>query len=679
MKKVLAKISLSLYFIAFAITFLASARPAYAAATFVYGFDISVESKTAGLPFAVNIKAYNPDNPGNPYLTDYSGWIYLNNTTSSVSPSQVWMSSGEYVGNLTITKAAEADILTVGCPGFSSKSSAPFLVAADSKQVFISIYSGNNQTAQVKTQLPNAISVRVMDKYGNAIKNTGVIFQTAGFPPGATGYSLTTNSALTNDNGIVNTLFTLGNKIGTYVVTAALTTSLSPPVSFYLNAISGPLTSLNISPILAVIPRGAQQVFQVSGVDRFGNPVSLGSIVWTAINGGGTIDTNGVFTAGSKLGNYPSTVKAEVVSLGVGASASVSVVHEDASLIGGGNVGHGGDGEGGGSGSGTSGDSTSGGTTGSQSGSGQGGSGGGSGNTTIDLGSLAELNLQAKADGQGVLDHVVINPNVIQSPINTRHPITAVAYDKFNFAINEVNFKWSVDGGIGELTSDSGATAELVLKGKPGNGKLTVTAAQGDISKTAEIVVASTPSAGGVFVFDEISGPQEAGKPFKVRITAKDNFGNVITDFKDQVALRDSTNTMIPTAISEFQSGVWEGDVTIAVGKKNVVIDAISAGMNGVSNTFEVTGDPMRIAGASSSGNGDAGGVKYIGAGLAAGLGLLGSILGIAWMSGRGLEAISRNPMARSKIQVNMYISIFVGVLIAAFSVVATFLIAKGG
>ncbi len=624
--------------------------------TFVFTLDPAMDSKIAGTPFDIHVRAYDPDIG---YITTYNGWVFIQNSNMTISPTQVWMTNGEYDGSVTISKSNDADTITVAQTGFVSKTSNAFQVLPDTRQIYMGIYGGNNQSNRVANMLPNALTVRVMDRFGNAIRNLGILFQISSFPPSSSGYLLSANSGLTDSNGLCSTFLTLGTKAGTYTVTASVSTGLANPVSFYSNATAGPLSSLNITPILAVVPRGAQQVFQVAGFDEYNNPVALGTVEWSVVNGGGTIDSHGVFSAGTTPGNYPNTVKASTSLNNIGVSASVSVIYEN---------------------------ETAGGGEGSGSGQGQGGEGEEGGGTVkeVDLSLVQDfLDSQAgatqKLPDQGVLDHVVISPNAIQAETNTRNLVNAVAYDKYNFTISEVNFLWSLAGDVGELAGNTGNNTEVILKNKPGNGTLTVTASQGNVSKTSEIPVSSRPSSGGYFLFEDIPSPQKAGESFKITITAKDNNDNTLADYNDQVVLRDSTNTIIPTAINEFQGGVWSGDVIISVGKKNVVIDAVSPGMNGVSNTFEVSGDPMTIAGASAGGTGSgaSGYMKYFAAAIAAGLGLLGAGLGMAWMAGRGLEAIGRNPLARSKVQVNMYIALFLGLISAVLSVVAAYLITR--
>ncbi len=641
--------------------------------TFAFITDFTGAAKVAGVPFEVDIKTYNPNNQADPFTSNYTNWIFLQDKTGTLSPTRVWMSQGEFKGNITIRESSDDNFITVMNLDFISKTSATFQVLPDPQHLLLNPYGGNNQTGSVSAQMPTALAARVMDVYGNPIKNMTVTFAVASFPSGSSGYSLSGVSQITDENGLAQATFTLGNKVGTYLVTATMANALAPPINFYANAIPGILKTVNITPMITVLPRGAQQVFQASGFDRYGNSVQIKDAKWSAIHGGGVIDANGIFTAGSDPGNYINTIRAQILPEGIGASASVTVMREDVGTLGGSGSGNG-SGNVNSNSSSPSGSDNSTGVTGNNSNSASTVSNGTNSAGTANGGGGTNEN---KLNGQGILDRVAINPTIIQSEINSRHMVTAFSYDKYNFSVNEVNYKWEIDGGLGEIIADSGANAEVVLRSQIGNGKVRVTATQGDISKTAEIVIATRPSTGGILYFDEIPNPQKANTPFTVKITAKDNAGNIISDFRDQVVLRDSTGTMIPTAIKDFANGVWLGEVTLAVGKKNVVIDAISAGMNGVSNTFEVIGEPAHIAGATTGSGSSSGFTKYLAAGLASGLGLLGSGLGIAWIVGRGMEAIGRNPLAKTKIQVNMYIGIIIGIIAVACSLVATFLIMK--
>ncbi len=646
-----------------------------AGSNFSFVTNLAAEPKIAGTYFTIDIETVNPAEPG------FTNWVYLSdsNSPSTISPNRVWMENGSYSGNVRITKASNSVTITAtavnaNAPIIMPGTSMAFMVLPDSSQIYMRSIGAGADSNIVNNTLGSSFVIKAVDRYSNPIQNLGVIFQVTSFPPGATGYQLSSNGGMTDVNGMKSTNLKLGTKIGTYTVTASLTEGLAPPINYYGNAFSGSLHHIQINPILSVIPKGAQQVFQAAGYDIYNNPAPMGLVTWSVLNGGGTIDSNGIFTAGTVVASFTNTIKAQSGSIGAMASVSVMSDEEiDADLVGGGGSGNG-------SGTGTG----SGGANGTGAGTGGGlgdGAGGGTDAKNWDLTDLKDFVKQypKKLVGQGVLDHVIVTPYVIQGNVNSRHFLTATAYDKYNFAITEVNFKWTIDNSaIGELMTDSGNNNELVLKDTPGNGKLSIEATQAAVKKAVEVTISSKPSSAGYFIFEEIKGPKKAGTAFDVKVTAKDVSGNIVIDFKDQVALRDSTNTMVPTAINDFKEGVWTGKVTIAVGKKNVVIDAISPGMNGVSNTFEVTGQPMRLAGAATfSGSSTYGSVKYISAGIASGLGILGSALGMAWMAGRGLEAIGRNPLAKSKIQTNMYIAMFLGLIAAVLSVVAAFLITK--
>ncbi|MEI6498706.1 MAG: hypothetical protein WCO23_01960 [bacterium] len=643
--------------------------------TFYIATDLLGAAKVAGTPFELYIRVCMPNEitqlcdtfPTNYNTTQNENVIFLQDSTGTISPSQIALTDGEFRGNVTISRSISLNKINIlgflgpiSSPVFASQSSLGFEVLPDSQHVTLAINGGNNQTGRVSTQLPTSLEAKVKDVLGNPISGTNVNFAVASFPPESTGYATSSASVATSQSGVASVAFTIGNRVGTYIITASLANSLAPPVNFYVNAIAGPLTSLIITPTTTVLPIGAQQVFQVSGSDRFGNTTIVKDVKWSVAHGGGSIEQSGVFTAGSAPGNFTGTVNAQALPDGPGTSATVTILREDISTP-----------------IEPSNSNSASGTTSGASGSSSNSSNNTSANGTGTDGSGGTGSSEVKLDGQGVLDRVAINPTIIQSEINSSHQLVASAYDKYNFSIPEVTYKWELDGGLGEIIADSGANAEVVLRNTVGNGKVRVTATQGSVTKTAEIVVATRPAIGGVFYFNEITSPQKANVPFTVTITAKDNAGNIISDFKDQVALRDSTGTMIPTAIKEFANGVWTGEVTLAVGKKNVVIDAIAPGMNGVSNTFEVLGDPAHIAGATTGSGSSAAIKKYTAAGLSAGLGLLSAGLGIAWMIGRGMEAIGRNPLAKSKIQVTMYIGIIIGIIVLAGSVAATFLIMK--
>ncbi|HVU15368.1 MAG TPA: DUF4082 domain-containing protein [Candidatus Didemnitutus sp.] len=112
--------------------------------------------------------------------------------------------------------------------------------------------------------------------------------------------------------------------MGDYTLTAAANdTQGRTGVSAGVNvSVVGPLAQIAITPGSAIVTAGGTQQFSASATDAMGHAV-LGTPVYTwSVNGGGSIDSNGKFTAGSTPGG-PFTVTAS--SSSVSSSATVTV------------------------------------------------------------------------------------------------------------------------------------------------------------------------------------------------------------------------------------------------------------------------------------------------------------------------------------------------------------------
>ncbi|MCC2631966.1 MAG: hypothetical protein K0S20_665, partial [Patescibacteria group bacterium] len=188
---------------------------------------------------------------------------------------------------------------------------------------------------------------------------------------------------------------------------------------------------------------------------------------------------------------------------------------------------------------------------------------------------------------------------------------------------------------------------------------------------------------------------------FTATITAKDFSGNIIADYTGSASISDSTGSLLPTSAGPFISGIWKGEVKILYANESVTISAIGTGLSGVSNQFAVEGDKkpllrnigdaldklsQLITGKAGSGGGNVGVgkggsgatqqfIRTMAAGIAAGFGLLGSAIAIGILSGKGLEAIGRNPVAKGKVQLNMYLAIFSSIGVSVMAVVAALII----
>jgi hypothetical protein len=132
--------------------------------------------------------------------------------------------------------------------------------------------------------------------------------------------------SVAHGGGTIDTagLFTAGTTANTFANSVTATSgSISGTAS--LTVTPGPLASISVSPSSSPLAIGAQQSFTAVGYDDFDNVVPIAP-TWLVLGGGGTIDTSGVFTAGTVAGTFTNTVVARVGAACVGISGHATVV-----------------------------------------------------------------------------------------------------------------------------------------------------------------------------------------------------------------------------------------------------------------------------------------------------------------------------------------------------------------
>lgn len=640
-------------------------------------------AKVAGMPFEIIITAQDASSNT---VTSFTGQAVLSDSTGTIYPTLTSnFTSGVWRGYVYITEATNNTVITA-TTGMISNNSASFAVNPDTRIKFMTIISGNNQTGTVNTQLSQALTAKVADPFNNPIANQPVNFTITAYPTGATGQQLGSSSGNSDTGGLISTTMTLGRKSGPYVVTASLASGISSSVTFYQTATAANLLSLQLTPSVSVLPKGTIQAFTVKGYDMFQNEKPLSSVTWSVINGGGSIDSTGVFTAGSTVGTYLNTVRA--ASGAVGTTASVTVIDE---VISGGGVGTG---------------------SGSGSGTGPGASPGPTPTPSptaspVPTATPGPSTTPGASPGAGVLNTVVVDPSVITALKDAKIPIVAEAFDIYGQSVANVNFTFEVSGTLGSLTQTSTNTV-LLTASETGVGTVTITAQQGDVVRVARIVGSVGTGLNRRLIIEPVASPQQVGIPFTVSIAAKDTLNNFITDYEGPIVLADTTGTIDPSLVQPNGEGVWFVQAIISLGHPEISITAAGDGMVGVSNIFEVQGEPrlsdIPPAGALAAGAGGAGGgglgdvlgasisgrlkdllldkdlnrytiARFIGAGLAAGIGIFGASLGGGIMASRGLEALGRNPFARAKLKFNLYMGVLAFVIASGLAVAAAYII----
>lgn len=243
-----------------------------------------------------------------------------------------WIDEGGVVNppSRTITRTALATIGGL----WAIADSAHALGQIGSVAANIDYIAGNNQIDTIGTRL-DTMSVRVTTATGLPVQGHPVVFAIANTPPGATGQGLTVTLATTNADGIASTQLILGNKVGTYAVTASAEGLTGSPVTFTATATNGlPAVLAAVSGNNQTAPIFTQLLPFIARItDRGDNPVSGSPATFAIIstptgatgqqlstetavsNDSGWVSTT--LTLGSKVGTYSVSVISQVSGVSV--------------------------------------------------------------------------------------------------------------------------------------------------------------------------------------------------------------------------------------------------------------------------------------------------------------------------------------------------------------------------
>ena len=100
------------------------------------------------------------------------------------------------------------------------------------------------------------------------------------------------------------------------------------------------------------------------------------------------------------------------------------------------------------------------------------------------------------------------------------------------------------------------------------------------------------PGALDHFTFAPISSPQSTGFAFRITVTAKDVYGNTVTNYVGSPSLTYSAGSISPSTIDAFISGVGSTSVTVNTPGSDVNIKVSYENCTGTSNLFETTNSP---------------------------------------------------------------------------------------
>jgi hypothetical protein len=154
------------------------------------------------------------------------------------------------------------------------------------------------------------LEASAVDEFGNEISDAGFVWAMVG------------STGAVDDAGV----FTAGTEAGVFaglVEVTATAGSNSATSILDVTIQPGAPVEVAVEPLEATVGISDTESFAAVGVDEFGNEVSDVAASWSVNAGSGEIDADGVYTAGTTAGAYPSEIVANVSGAG---SASADVV-----------------------------------------------------------------------------------------------------------------------------------------------------------------------------------------------------------------------------------------------------------------------------------------------------------------------------------------------------------------
>ena len=118
-------------------------------------------------------------------------------------------------------------------------------------------------------------------------------------------------------------IFTAGAVPGTYTNTVQASNNTLRGFATVTVTV-GPLATITVTPNPVTLPATSTQQFVAVGRDASGN-VFVIAPTWAIVNGGGSLDVNGLFTAGAVAGTFNNTVRATSGSISGTATVTVTV------------------------------------------------------------------------------------------------------------------------------------------------------------------------------------------------------------------------------------------------------------------------------------------------------------------------------------------------------------------
>jgi len=223
---------------------------------------------------------------------------------------------------LIAAAAAAVPLLGQGCSGSSDSGTGP----ATPVIARAATASGDGQTAQVGTALPNPIRVSV------TLSGAPDVGMTVTWAAAGTGASVSPITSITDANGIATTTWTLGSTAGAQSATATLAGATGSPVTFGATASAAPVPLIaktasasgdaQTGAVTSVLAAPLRVLVTLSGVPQQGDTVA-----WAAVGTGASVsplksvtDASGIATTTWTLGQTAGAQSATATLAGASGS-----------------------------------------------------------------------------------------------------------------------------------------------------------------------------------------------------------------------------------------------------------------------------------------------------------------------------------------------------------------------
>ncbi len=221
-------------------------------------------------------------------------------------------------------------LVLAACSSSDSGTNPPPDGGPDTTPSAISVGSGNNQTAEAGSELPEQLAALVTNSAGSVLSGVTVAWSV-----GAGAGSLGAATSSTNAQGLATNTYTLGSEVGANQVRAAvqgtnLSTTFSATATAPPDTVAATIAITGGNGQSAIVGENLEDPLTVVVENADGEPLAAKAVGWSVTEGDGTLlQAEGVTNLGGVASNFytvGSSVGAESIEVVVTGNPNVTTV-----------------------------------------------------------------------------------------------------------------------------------------------------------------------------------------------------------------------------------------------------------------------------------------------------------------------------------------------------------------